>query len=199
MQDILIVEDGLHERERLRQVFTAAGFSVSTAESSQEAESLLAIETFRLAILDIGLGDKSGSHLFEMMKRSAKLPYIIILTGNPSTHLKQRFLDEGAVAYIVKASTAAGNEALLDYVCSLLGGSDARAQSGIALADFLRLYVDSSSRELFLDKDNQLPTCAHCNANEFIVTFNHKTQLPPLVEGKVVCASCLKDLDPVLG
>jgi DNA-binding response OmpR family regulator len=199
MRDILIVEDGLHERERLSQVFSGAGFSVSTAESVQEAESLLTIESFRLAVLDIGLGDKSGSYLFEVMKRSSKVPYIIILTGNPSTHLKQRFLDEGAVAYIVKASNAAGNEALLDLVRSILGNADATMQSGMPLADFLRLYVDESSRELFLDKDHQLPACVHCNSTDFLVTFNHKTQLPPVVEGKVICAHCLKDLDPVVG
>ncbi|MFN8392108.1 MAG: response regulator [Bdellovibrionota bacterium] len=199
MRDILIIEDGLHERERLKDVFTHAGFAVSTAESAQEAESLLAIESFRLAVLDIGLGDKSGSYLFEVMKRSGRVPYIIILTGNPSTHLKQRFLDEGAVAYIVKASNAAGNEALLDLVRSMLGSSDAKVQSGMPLADFLRLYVEESSRELFLDKDHQLPLCAHCSSADFVVTFNHKTQLPPLVEGKVICAHCLKDLDPEVG
>lgn len=199
MRDILIIEDGLHERERLNQVFSGAGFTVSTAESAQEAETLLNYETFRLAVLDIGLGDKSGSHLFELMKRSNRVPYIVILTGNPSTHLKQRFLDEGAVAYIVKASNAAGNDALLDLVCSLLGTSESVAQTGIPLAEFIKLYLDASSQELFLDKGQQLPVCMHCNSAEFIVTFNHKTQLPPLVEGKVVCAHCSKDFDPVVG
>ena len=199
MRDILIIEDGLHERERLNQVFSGAGFTVSTAESAHEAETLLNYESFRLAVLDIGLGDKSGSHLFEIMKRSHRVPYIVILTGNPSTHLKQRFLDEGAVAYIVKASNAAGNDALLDLVRSLLGTSNSVTPSGIPLTEFLKLYLDSSSQELFTDKDQKPPECMHCSSSEFVVTFNHKTQLPPLVEGKVVCAHCLKDFDPVVG
>jgi len=199
MRDILIVEDGLHERERLNKVFSAAGYSVSSAESAQEAETLLGLEAFRLAVLDIGLGDKSGSHLFELMRRSNRIPYIIILTGNPSTHLKQKFLDEGAVAYIVKASSAASNESLLDLVRSLLGGAKVESQTGIPLADFIKLYLDSASRELFTDKDQQVPACKYCNAVDFLVIFHHKTQLPPLVEGKVVCAHCLKDFDPEVG
>ena len=199
MRDILIVEDGLHERERLDKVFTAAGYHVSSAESAQEAETLLGLESFRLAILDIGLGDKSGSHLFELMRRSNRVPYIIILTGNPSTHLKQKFLDEGAVAYIVKASSAAGNENLLDFVRSLLGVAKTESQMGIPLSDFIKLYLTASSRELFMDKDQQIPPCQHCNATDFLVIFHHKTQLPPQVEGKVVCAHCLKDFDPEVG
>ncbi len=199
MRDILIVEDGLHERERLSQIFSSAGFTVSTAESAQEAEALLNFESFRLAVLDIGLGDKSGSHLFEYMKRSHRVPYVIILTGNPSTHLKQRFLDEGAVAYIVKASSAASNEALLDLVRSLLGAGSTASPAGIPLVEFLKLYVSPASRELFLDRDQQAPPCKHCGANDFIVTFHHRTQLPPVVEGKVVCAQCLKDFDPEVG
>ena len=68
MQDILIVEDGLHERERLTRLFSAANFSVSCAENAEEAEKLLGTIKFRLVVLDIGLEDKSGSHLFQQIK-----------------------------------------------------------------------------------------------------------------------------------
>lgn len=199
MRDIIIVEDGLHERERLQKVFSEAGFSVSTAESAKEAESLIERELFRLAVLDIGLGDKSGSHLFELIKRSNKISYVIILTGNPSTHLKQRFLDEGAVAYLVKGSQAASNNSLLDLVRSLLGSGEAKVTSGIPLSEFLNLYVDDSSRELFFDKEKQLAPCPHCKSKEYLVSFSHKTQLPPIVEGRVICAQCHKELDPQIG
>ena len=121
MKDILIVEDGLHERERLSRLFSGAQFSVECAENAEEAEHLLGAEKFRLVVLDIGLEDKSGSHLFQQIKSIEEPPFVIVLTGNPSAHLKQRFLDEGAAAYIVKASPAAANEALLSTVQSLLG------------------------------------------------------------------------------
>ena len=196
MPDILIVEDGLHERERLSKLFTSAMYSVSCAESVQEAERLLEFEQFRLAVVDIGLGDKSGSFLFEQLKRSAKVPFVVILTGNPSTHLKQRFLDEGAATYIVKASPSASNEALLEVIQGLLGAAAAENTLGIPLGEFLRQYVTESSRQLFLDEGNELPACRNCGANSYVVSFSHKTQLPPLLEGKVICSSCFQEMDP---
>lgn len=199
MRDIIIVEDGLHERERLEKLFRNANYSVSTAESVQEAEHLLAIEQYRLAVLDIGLGDKSGSYLFELMKRSGRVPYVIIFTGNPSVHLKQRLLDEGAAAYIIKGSAQAANEPFLEQVRALLGGSDREPLSGIPLPDFIRLYLPESSRELFVGIDNKLPACAHCGSDEFVVSFSHKVQLPPLIEGRVVCSVCREEMDPQLG
>lgn len=199
MADILIVEDGLHERERLAKLFAGAHFTVSSAESVQEAERLLALESFRLTVLDIGLGDKSGSYLFEQLKRSNQVPYIVVLTGNPSVHLKQRFLDEGAAAYVVKASQAAENDSLLDLVRSLLGESEGDITQGIPLADFLRAYVNEASRELFLDEQGELAPCAHCGEREFTVSFGHRTQLPPMVEGRVICSRCRMEMDPKVG
>lgn len=199
MADILIVEDGLHERERLEKLFRSASFSVSTAESVQEAETLLQMNEFRLVVLDIGLGDKSGSYLFESLKRQHRVPFIIVLTGNPSIHLKQRFIDEGAAAYIVKASPQAENEALLDAVHSMLGAIEVERNLGIPLVDFLRLYLQPASRALFLDEKNSISPCVHCSGSEFRVSFSHKTQLPPTVEGKVICAQCNREMDPKVG
>ena len=199
MKDILIVEDGLHERKRLEKLFRNAKYLTVAAENAQEAEGLLRIDQFRLVILDIGLGDKSGSFLFQSIKRGESAPYIVIFTGNPSVHLKQRFLDEGAAAYVVKASADAENEALLALVKSLLGSQELSANSGIPLHEFLRLYVDQSSRELFLDSDNQISRCTVCGAGEFVVSFSHKTQLPPSVEGRVVCVNCSSEMDPEIG
>ncbi len=199
MQDILIVEDGLHERERLTKLFSGANFTVSAAENVRDAERLLRIDEFRLVVLDIGLGDKSGSHLFELIRRSGRNPYIIVLTGNPSIHLKQRFLEEGAVAYIVKASPQAENDSLLESVRSLLGTAEVKNITGISLVDFLRQYLSDASRELFLDSQNQIAPCSHCGSSDFIVTFAHKTQLPPIVEGKILCAHCHGEMDPEVG
>jgi DNA-binding response OmpR family regulator len=199
MRDILIVEDGLHERERLQRLFTTARFSVSCAESVHEAEKLLELNQFRMAIIDIGLGDKSGSYLFEQLRRSAKVQFVIILTGNPSIHLKQRFLDQGAVAHIVKASPGAANEALLDTIRSFLGTSEAGVAEGIPLRDFLREYLGESSRELFLDENHEVPRCSHCGSTSYLVTFNHRSQIPPIIEGRVICRDCSHEMDPEVG
>lgn len=199
MADILIVEDGVRERERLCKLFESSDYSVKAVESVSEAERLLSVEQFRLAFLDIGLGDRSGSHLFELIKSSSSVPFVVILTGNPSVHLKQRFMDEGAAAYIVKASDASSNQSLLHLASSLLGTEKVSISGGIPLSDFLRQYVNEASRTLFLDTDEKLPACSACASEEFVVTFEHKTQLPPEVEGLVVCAHCGKALDPEIG
>ena len=44
------------------------------------------------------------------LSRSKQVEFIIIFTGNPSAHLQQRFLAEGAVDYIVKGSSQAKGE-----------------------------------------------------------------------------------------
>ena len=179
MRDILIVEDGLHERERLVKLFSSANYTVSAAESGAEAEQLIKLEQFRLAVLDINLGDKSGSYLFDLFKKSKHVPYVIILTGNPPVHLKTRFLEEGAVAYLVKASPLAENEPLLERVRGLLGASDVRVVSGISLGDFAKLYLNPASKELFKEDSGEAPACAQCGGREYVVSFSHRTQLPP--------------------
>ncbi len=199
MRDILVVEDGLHERERLERLFVEANYSVACAESAEEAEKILGRHQFRLVILDIGLGDKSGSYLFERLRGSAKAPLVIILTGNPSIHLKQRFLDQGAIAYVVKASEGASNEALLEMVTSRLGPSTGRESEGIPLLEFIGSYLGNVSEELFLDGKQEVPPCSECGANTYVVVFDHKTQLPPIVEGKVVCQGCGQPMDLEVG
>jgi DNA-binding response OmpR family regulator len=199
MRDILIVEDGLHERERLKRLFGAAHYTVDSAETVAEAEKLLAMDQFRLVVLDIGLGDKSGSFLFERLKNLPRVPYVIILTGNPSIHLKQRFLDEGAAAYIVKASPAAGNDSLLATISSLLGSPQFETVTGIPLEDFLRQYISEQSRQLFLDAAMQIPQCKHCGKSSYVVSFLHKTQLPPVIEGRVICTNCSREMDLEIG
>ena len=196
MRDILIVEDGRQERERLTKLFADAGYAVVNCDSVAEAELRLQSDKFRLAILDIGLNDKSGSHLFNTIRRQSSASYVIIFTGNPSAHLKQRFLDEGAADYIVKASPQAQNEPFLTRVRELLGPAQASSVSGLDLDLFLKSYVSEKSRSLFLDMNNAFPACSGCGSHEYLVTFSHQNQMPPEVTGLVVCASCDKPMDP---
>lgn len=196
MKDILIVEDGKQERERLEELFKQAGYSVFACSSVGEAEKGIQNDNFRLAVLDIGLSDKSGSYLFNAIKRGGKVSFIIIFTGNPSVHLKQRFLDEGAVDYIVKASPQAQNENLLSRVREIIGGAQTSAPEGIELESFLDKYIPETSKRLFLDMDNAFPECKSCHTRKYVVTFSHQPQMPPEITGLVVCAGCAKPLDP---
>ena len=199
MRDILIVEDGLNERLRLEKLFASAKYSVSAAESATTAERLLDLEEFRLVILDIGLGDKSGTVLFEQLMRMSRPPLVIMLTGNPSVHLKKRLLEEGAADYIVKASPESKNENLLKRVESLLGAASKEVYSGIPLDEFLKLYVSPESRELFLDAAGDIPKCSSCGHHSHKVIFHDSTQLPPIIEGRVVCSACGAEMSLEVG
>ncbi|MFM1849034.1 MAG: hypothetical protein RL417_2508 [Pseudomonadota bacterium] len=196
MKDILIVEDGSQERERLVKLFTSEGYSVHGCESVKDAEESLRNDSFRLAILDIGLNDKSGSFLFGVIKRSGRVPYVVIFTGNPSVHLKQRFMEEGAVDYIVKGSPQAQSESFLNRVREILGVGQGSRVEGAPLEDFLRAHIAEASRNLFLESDNSLPACAGCSSKNYVVTFARRPQVPPELIGDVLCAVCGAPMDP---
>lgn len=199
MKDILIVEDGQQERERLERLFTEEGYSTVACDSVANAESYLLSETFRLAILDIGLNDKSGSYLFHQLKQRQGVSFVIIFTGNPSVHLKQRFLAEGAVDYIVKGSPHAQNDAFIARVREVLGSAQEEAVEGVDLESFLQQHVLPSSAQLFLDSSNSFPSCRSCGSTRYIVTFQHQTQMPPELVGMVVCAQCASPMDADIG
>lgn len=196
MKDILIVEDGRQERERLETLFVDAGYTVTACESVGDAESALEGDQFRMAILDIGLNDKSGSYLFNSLKQNDSVSYIIIFTGNPSVHLKQRFLDEGAIDYVVKASPQASNDQLLNRVQELLGETSSPGEGAavLSLQEFLNLVPEKSKQLFYVDGD--IPACTSCGANEYVVRFSHQPQMPPEVNGIVVCSGCGEAMDP---
>lgn len=196
MKDILIVEDQEGERLRLHKLFDSSGYSVEVAESVTKAEELLVGTKFRLTFLDIGLGDKSGSNLFHQLKKTGSIPYVIIYTGNPSVHLKQRFMADGAADYIVKGSTQAGSDKLLARVKEIIGETAAVAADGIPLNDFLNSYIDASFKKLFLNMDGSIPKCAGCGSANYVVSFKGFHQIPPDITGKVRCAGCAKEMDP---
>jgi len=199
VKDIIVVEDSALERERLERVFSTAGYRVVLCERAADAERELKEEQFRLALLDIGLSDRSGSYLFAAMRRSGRVGQIVIFTGNPSGHLKQRFMDEGAADYIVKGSQAAQTDELLARVELLIGPAEQVIVEGLELDLFLRRCVDPASRALFLDADGQSPQCSKCSGRDFVVTFAHRPQVPPEVLGNVVCRQCGDPLDPTVG
>ncbi|NLF26138.1 MAG: response regulator [Deltaproteobacteria bacterium] len=196
MKDILIVEDGRQERQRLEKLFSGAGYAVEAAESVGEAEGFLMREQFRLVVLDIGLGDRSGSYLFGVIRREARAAEVIVFTGNPSVHLRQRFISEGAADYIVKGTGQAGNEQFLSRVKEIIGDPQGSSMEGLSLHDFLEMYVAPTSRKLFLDMDDSYPKCSGCGSQSYIVTFAHQPQMPPEVSGLVVCSVCAKPMDP---
>jgi DNA-binding NtrC family response regulator len=199
MADILIVEDSKEERERIYQLFTNEQYQVVACTSVAEAQQALARDSFSLAFLDIGLGDRSGSHLFSQLQQGSRSVKVIVYTGNPSLHLKQRFMQEGAVDYIVKGSSQAQSDQLLQRVHELIGAPQKRGMPGIPLAEFLQRAISESSRALFHEADGVVSACTECGARDYVVSFEQKPQVPPDLHGVVVCAICGAQMDPTVG
>ncbi|RME57803.1 MAG: response regulator [Candidatus Dadabacteria bacterium] len=205
IKDILIVEDTVEQRRRLEKLLSEKGYAVQACASAKEGEEAVLDNSFKLAILDIGLGDKSGSYLFHHLKTSKKVEQILIYTGNPSVHLKQRFLSEGASAYIVKGSKDASDEALLTLIEDLIGLADSESQTTSAkeqklpLLHFIKMYLTEESAALFLEKDGSFPPCSNCGGKDYYLDFTKEPQVPPTITGVVVCSQCGCELDPHIG
>jgi two-component system phosphate regulon response regulator PhoB len=101
---ILVVEDEAALAELIRYNLAAQGLRVTIAASGEEAEMLLAEETFDLAILDWMLPSLSGLELCRRLRKretTQALP-VIMLTARGEEADRVRGLSTGADDYVVK-------------------------------------------------------------------------------------------------
>lgn len=119
---VLVVEDSLAVRELQRGILEAAGYRVETARDGREAlDRLHRDETIDLVLTDVEMPEMDGIELTQSIRadpvRSA-LP-VVIVTSLGEEDDRQRGVDAGADAYMVKRSF--DQQALLDIVERLTG------------------------------------------------------------------------------
>lgn len=105
-RSILIAEDSITARTLFKHVLEAAGYRVRTAVDGQEAWTLLGSESFDLVVSDVEMPRLSGFELTARIrqdKRLSDLP-VILITSLESREDRERGVDAGANAYIVKKS-----------------------------------------------------------------------------------------------
>jgi DNA-binding NtrC family response regulator len=88
--NILVVDDQPNWRLALRTLLESEGFAVKQASSFEEAEALVAVSTFDVAVLDIRLADEitynvEGLELLRVIKKNCPHTRVIILTGYPES------------------------------------------------------------------------------------------------------------------
>lgn len=99
---ILLVDDDRLILATLAQGLTLAGYSMSTAESVDEAESLLASgERPDLAILDVRMPGRGGLELAERLRSFDHIPFIL-LTAYSDQEIIEQAANSGALGYLVK-------------------------------------------------------------------------------------------------
>jgi two-component system response regulator PhoP len=99
---LLIVEDDTALRQSLAGSLRAAGFAVDEAATAAEAEYFAAEFAVQLAIVDLGLPDRSGVELVASLRAGGSEFPILILTARDHWEDKVNGLNAGADDYVVK-------------------------------------------------------------------------------------------------
>jgi two-component system chemotaxis sensor kinase CheA len=119
---VLIVEDSFTVRELQRSVLEAAGYDVATAENGRLAlEHLDGDPDVELVVTDLEMPELNGLELTAAIRgdsRRSSLP-VVIVTSLGTEDDRQRGIDAGADAYVVKS--AYDQQALLATVGRLIG------------------------------------------------------------------------------
>lgn len=103
---VLVAEDSITSRTLLKNILESSGCRVRTAIDGSDALSLLKTEEFDIVVSDVEMPGVDGFELTAAIrrdKRLAELP-VILVTGMESRADRERGIDVGANAYIVKSS-----------------------------------------------------------------------------------------------
>ena len=113
---ILVVEDSITARTLLKSILEAAGYLVRTAVDGAEAFAILRETEFDLVVSDVDMPRLNGFDLTARIRADRKLADlpVILVTALESREDRERGIDVGANAYIVKSSFEQSN--LLDVV-----------------------------------------------------------------------------------
>ena len=103
---ILVVEDSITSRTLLKNILEAAGYDVATAVDGLDGFSQLRSGGFDLVVSDVDMPRMDGFELTRKIRHDrelAQLP-VVLVTSLGSREDRERGIDAGANAYIVKAS-----------------------------------------------------------------------------------------------
>jgi len=117
---VLIVEDSITSRMILKNILETEGYHVSTAVDGFEATLHLKRERFDLVVSDIEMPKMNGFEMTQAIRSTDELRDIpvVLVTTMDSREDREKGLNSGADAYIVKSSFDQSN--LIDVVRNLL-------------------------------------------------------------------------------
>ncbi|MCJ7813241.1 response regulator, partial [bacterium] len=119
-KSILIVEDSITSRTLLKNILESAGYHVKTTVDGIDAFTALKMDDYDLVVSDIEMPRMNGFDLVSKIredKRTSDLP-VVLVTGLESREHRERGIEVGANAYIVKRSFDQSN--LLDVIQKLI-------------------------------------------------------------------------------
>lgn len=119
-RSILVAEDSITSRALLKSILESAGYAVTTAVDGMEAYATLKTTAFDLLVSDVEMPRMDGFDLTARVradKQLAELP-VVLVTALESREHRERGIDAGANAYIVKSSFDQSN--LLEIIRRLI-------------------------------------------------------------------------------
>jgi CheY-like chemotaxis protein/anti-sigma regulatory factor (Ser/Thr protein kinase) len=123
---ILIVEDNLDGRETLRDLLEIWGHRVELAADGREGLEKALAEPPDVALIDIGLPGMDGNEVARRIREGSagggglgrSVPCLIAMTGYGQPEDRQRALEAGFDAYMVKPVDPTALTRLIDEVCA---------------------------------------------------------------------------------
>ncbi len=149
---ILVIEDDPAIRRLLRVTLERAGHAVAEAGTAREGLSLLGIEKPQVVLLDLGLPDRDGLELVQLIKSQVQAT-VIVVSAREATAEKVAALDLGADDYLTKpfdteellARVRAGLRHRLDA-----RGAEHRVEAGEVVIDLDKRRVTRDGEEVHL-------------------------------------------------
>ncbi|MCL6560510.1 MAG: response regulator, partial [Firmicutes bacterium] len=119
-KSVLVVEDSITSRMLLKNILESAGFDVKTAVDGVDAFTALRAEDFDLVVSDVEMPRMNGFDLTARIRAEQKLAQlpVVLVTSLESREDRERGIDVGANAYIVKSSFDHSN--LLEVIRRLI-------------------------------------------------------------------------------
>lgn len=108
---ILVVEDSFTSRMLLKNILETAGYIVKTAVDGVDGLGMLKTEEFDLVVTDVEMPRMDGFMLTSKIRENKKLAEkpVILVTARESRQDRERGIDAGANAYIIKSSFEQSN------------------------------------------------------------------------------------------
>lgn len=98
---VLVIEDDVHIRRLVRAALERAGHRVAEAATAREGLSLVDIEKPDAVLLDLGLPDRDGLELIQLIRGRSTMP-LLVISARQETSEKVAALDLGADDYLTK-------------------------------------------------------------------------------------------------
>jgi CheY-like chemotaxis protein len=101
---LVLIDDNRAWLEALSECLEQNGFDVRTAEGGKPGLELLEQSGIRVAVVDGNMPEMDGLEVLRELRQRKKNVAVVVLSGEEDPELPQRFLEEGAKAFLSKST-----------------------------------------------------------------------------------------------